>query len=231
MIVEDFVFNLTTKFKDKKDEERNKIFADDLATFTNQCKETNLQDVYNYITVNHKFSTPFQVAKIYSYAKDKKYMVESVKKESSVIWWYQCTSCKIEYSKEGRGCPKCRSHNHIIKTGESAPNNMVLVHEDCYYCTIYPESVKKSNEKKAYGATCHTHGTIDNQDRVCGKCECLECCKQMNMYNIDPKGTVEKYKTTELAQPWLMPVPKLDKTAQDMLNHITNRKIQDCYTD
>jgi hypothetical protein len=220
MIVEEFISKLASKFKDKKDNVRNETFREDLLLFVNACPERYLLDVYRWVSLNHKYSTPFLLSKIYDYAKKAGY-IEDRKKESA-LYWHKC-ECGVEYSKEGRGCPKCRSHKSKLITGDSAPNNMILVHEDCYYCTIYPESVKSTNNKKVYGGTCSQYGTINNQDRVCGNCECKECCVQMNAYNVDPNGTVEKYRTTELAQPWLMPCEALNETAQKMFDHMTRK--------
>ena len=220
MTREDFIFNLANKFRSKNDEE-NKIFHSDLDTFLNACKPDICQDLYNHVTQTHNYQTIPRMAMFWKYAKQNNLLKE--KEKESIIWWYKCQDCQTEYSKEGRGCPKCRSPKVIVKTGESAPNNMIQVHEDCHYCTIYPEAVKVANNKKVYGVTCSQYGTINNQDRMCGACECLECCKQMNAYNVDHKNTIEKYRTTEFAQPWLMECEKLSETAQAMLNNIANR--------
>jgi len=220
MIAEDFISKLVSKFKDKKDDERNAVFKDDLIIFVNACPEMHLLDVYRWVSLDHKYSTPFLLSKIYDYAKKMNYI--NTKRVESKNYWLKC-KCGGTYSKEGRGCPKCRSHVSFMRTGEAAPQDMVLVHEDCFYCTIYPESVKRINEKKCYGATCSQHGTIENVDK-CGKCECKECCRQMFMYNRDPKGTIEKYKTTELGQPWLMGFEPLDETLKHMLKKMRERK-------
>ncbi len=223
MTVEDFIFNITNKFVSKNDHE-NKIFYTDILNFVDSCLSSSYQDIYNHITMTHKYQTIPRMAMLWKYAKDNDLLKQKEKDE--IVNWCKCTNCGTEYSKEGKGCPnqKCKSPEYTRCIGESAPNSMVLVHEDCYYCTIYPESIKKSNEKKCYGADCSKHGTMRNPKLNCGKCECEECCKQVFMFNEDPKGTIEKYRTTELAQPWLKETQALPEIAQAMLDDMLRNK-------
>ncbi len=221
MTEENFIFKLTTKFKSKNEDE-NILFFNDLSSFIDACWPDNCQDIYNHVTKTHKYQTIPRMAMFWKYAGDNKML--KPKEKEKIVSWYKCTACGTEYSKEGKGCPnqKCRSPKYTLSIGDSAPNSLVLVHEDCYYCTIYPESIKKSNERKCYGADCSQHGT--KAKNKCGKCECYECCDQMFMYNSDPNGTIEKYKSTELAQPWLMECETLPETAQAMLDNMLRNK-------
>jgi len=217
---EDFIFNLTTKFKDKKDEDRNKLFGEDLGTFCNKCMEIHLQDVYNWISINHQYSTPFNLFKIYDYAKKKHYLKEGEKRERKEKTWLTCVKCGTHYSVIGRGCPNCREKHATIFQADQYPENYIRVYEDCYYCTIYPEI--KKHEKWITYVDCGDYGK--KQDKMCKNCQCLQCCTQMKEYYLDPRGTIEKYRTGELAQPWLMHVDPLNETVRQMVKDIARRR-------
>lgn len=215
------------KIKDKDSEgmiadkkEEKDLFFRNLNSFCDACLETNLQAVYNHIIKTHEFSTVPKMALFWKYAEKNDFIKKNPVKRNPI--WNICLSCGCKYSWKGRGCPKCRSFRASIGMGETLPNDLIEVQEDCFYCTIYPESVKKHNNKKMYFQSCGDFGR--KQDAACSACQCKECCRQMMMYNSDPKGTIEKYSTTELAQPWLIESPELSKTAQDMLDHMTRNK-------
>lgn len=219
MIVEDFISNLTAKFRSKNEEE-NHVFFSDLSSFVNAVRPETLQDIYNLITMDHTFQTIPRMGKFWKIAKAEKFMI--VKDQKYNPYWNMCGDCKTNYSKTGRGCPKCRSTVATIVTGEILPEDLIEVQEDCFYCTIYPESVKKSNDRKLYFHGCNDYGK--KQDAQCSACQCKECCRQMMMYNADPKGTTEMYKSTELAQPWIKEVQPLNETVKQMVRDIANRR-------
>ncbi len=219
MTTEDFVFNLSSKYRSKNDDE-NRVFSSDLQDFTDQCKHDALQSIYNHITQVHDFQTIPRMAKFWKFARQEKLLIEKEVKHNP--YWNVCTNCKTEYSMQGRGCPKCRCTTAIIKTGETLPEGLIEVQEDCFYCEIYTESVKKENVRKLYFTGCQDYGIKHTPQ--CSACCCKECCTQMMMYNADPRGTTEKYKTTELAQPWIKKVDKLDDTAKAMMDNILKHR-------
>lgn len=219
MTVEDFISNLTAKFRSKEDQE-NRVFFSDLSSFVDSVKPDCLQDIYNQITMEHTFATIPRMAKFWKIARKGKFLL--LKPVVMNPYWNVCINCKTIYSKHGRGCPKCRCTSASIESGETLPEKIVEVQEDCFYCSIYTESVKKENERKLYFTGCVDYGI--KQNAQCTACNCKECCRQMMMYNADPVGTTEKYKTTELAQPWIRECPELPDTAQKMIDHMTGRR-------
>lgn len=223
MIAEDFISGLTSRYRDKNDQERNKAFFEDLMTFTNKCPENHLKDVYDWIRVNHKYSTPFLLYKIYNYAVEQGY-IEKKSQRKKVVSWLTCVKCGTHYSMVGRGCPnqRCKEKKATTSHGEYYPENMVEVTEDCYYCTIYPEI--KKNKKWITFEGCPDFGKVQRQAEICGICQCKDCCKQMMMYHADPKGTTEKYKSGELGLPWIIEVDSLKETSELMNKDIERRK-------
>ncbi|MCP4393222.1 MAG: hypothetical protein GY804_02990 [Alphaproteobacteria bacterium] len=219
MTIEDFIGNLTAKFRSKEDRE-NQVFFTDLSSFVDAVRPETLQDIYNMITQDHTFQTIPRMGKFWKIAKREKFLLEKERKQEP--YWNECKSCGAKYTKQGRGCPKCRCTVSIIKTGDLLPENIIDVQEDCFYCTIYPESVKKANERKLYFTGCTQFGI--KQDAQCSACECKECCRQMMQYNADPKGTTDLYRTTELGQPWIYYVDPLNKTVEAMIADMTGRR-------
>ena len=220
MLLEDFIFNITTKYRSKSDDE-NKVFFTDLSSFADQCKPDSFQSIYNHITQVHDYQTIPRMAKFWKFAKEQKLLTE--KQEKSNPYWNVCTNCKAEYSKQGRGCPKCRCTTAIIKTSETLPEGLIEVQEDCFYCPIYNESVKKENNRKQYFTNCHEYG--GKQDKHCSACQCRECCDQMRQYNNYPRETIEKYHTGELGQPWLREVQPLNETVKQMVDDMKKRPV------
>ena len=221
MYKEDFVLKLSSKFKAKNDDNRNDGFRDDLELFSSICPENYLQDVYNWISLTHKYSAPFLLSKIYDYAKDQGYINKA--KVNKTPTWNTCLKCGCHYSVAGRCCPKCRHIKASISTGETYPDSYINVSEDCYYCTIFPEI--KKNPKWMTFKDCGMYGV--KQDPTCKPCQCSECCDQMRMYNQDQRGTIEKYRTGELSQPWLFEVDPLNETAKQMLKHMRKSGFQE----
>jgi hypothetical protein len=232
MIKENFISSIIAKFRAPKDCEdpdgANRIFFKDVSDFADKCKPERLQDAYQFITQNHDYPTHFPMAFLYKRAKKEKWLAEKPKIKKVV--WNVCNNCGVKYSIVGRGCPKCRSHSSILATPNDSdpnilPDDIIEVQEDCYYCTNYSETIKKENERKLYFQGCHEYGK--KQDAQCSACECRECCRQMMMYNADPKGTTEKYKTTHLSQPWIKECEPLNETADMMLKHMRKTKFRE----
>ena len=221
MYKEDFVLKLSSKFKAKNDDNRNDGFRDDLELFSQICPENYLQDVYNWISLTHKYSAPFLLSKIYDYAKDQGYINKA--KVNKAPAWNTCLKCGCHYSVVGRGCPKCRTVQASISTGEYYPDDYVTVSEDCHYCTIYPEI--KKNPRWMTIKDCYNYGK--QQEPSCSACQCRECCTQKRCYILDPKRTTEKYHTGELAQPWLVKCDPLNETAKQMLKHMRKSGFQE----
>jgi len=219
MIAENFISNLTAKFRSKEEDE-NRIFFSDLSSFVDACKPDALQDIYNAITREHTFQTIPRMGKFWKIAEKGKFL--KLKEQKAAIYWNICKSCGAVYSKQGRGCPRCRSTASLLQTGEMLPDNIIDVQEDCFYCTIYPESIKRSNERKQFFQGCGDYGI--KQDAKCSICLCKECCTQMMKYNSDPKGTTEQYKSTELAQPWIVEVQPLNQTVSEMIQDMARRR-------
>ncbi len=213
----DFIDKMLTRFQ-KKDGSNRESIMDNLDVFCKKCVDTHYQDVYEHAIQNMKY---FNINKLFEFARNKNF-VDAKDSGVSVVYWNECKNCGRQYTKQGRGCPKCRCTVSIIKTGDYLPENIIDVQEDCFYCTIYPESVKKENERKLYFTGCTQFGI--KQDAQCSACECKECCRQMMQYNADPKGTTEKYKTTELGQPWIIPVAPLNETVKAMIEDMTGRR-------
>jgi len=46
----------------------------------------------------------------------------------------------------------------------------------------------------------------------------------MMMYRADKRGTIEKYRSGELAQPWLFEVVPLNETVKQMIADMTRRQ-------
>jgi len=216
---EDFISLLSAKFRAKDDDERNRAFVDDLFYFTSKCPEQHLEDVFRWVSINHKYSTPFQLYKIYDYAEEQGY-ISKQKQQDHKVSWFTCVSCGTHYSTRGRMCPRCREKKATVWKSDVYPESFVDVKEDCAYCTIYPEI--KKNPKWMTFKDCGDYGV--KQTPECRPCQCRECCKQMMLYNADPRQAIEKYHTGELAQPWLYSVDPLNKTVELMVKDIDKRK-------
>jgi hypothetical protein len=212
----DFIDKMLGRFQRKDGANRESIISQ-LDVFCGKCPEIHYQEIYEFSVQNLKF---FNINKIFDYAKLKGF-VDAKNHTENVIYWRVCKKCKTEYSKHGRGCPRCRSTESTIKTGESIPDNVIDAREDCFYCEIYKESVKKCNDKKMYFQGCGDYGI--KQDAKCSACQCRECCRQMMMHNADSRGSIEKYQSTELAQPWIIDVPPLNDTVKQMIEDIKTR--------
>jgi len=209
----DFINKMLTRYQRRDGSNREELISY-LDVFCKKCPEQHYNDIYEHCIQHEKY---FNINKIFDYARSKNYVSEK-QSESNVVYWNICNNCNTKYSKHGRGCPKCKSPYARLETDETLPDTIIEVQEDCYYCTIYKESVKKENERKLYFQGCNDYGK--KQDAQCKACECQECCRQMMMYNADPKGTTSKYKTTELAQPWIAEAPPLGETVKQMVDDI-----------
>jgi len=214
MIVEDFISSLVTKFKAKNDDNRNKVFYQDLEVFCNKCPENHLQDVYNWITMNHTYSTPFQMAKIYDYAKDKEYIAPIVQEHRRAPAWWRCSDCGVLYGYLGRGCPKCGGYKRQLFTGESIPQEVIGMTEDCLHCEMFHDGILKFNIK-LYGGTCEEYGV--KQDPKCKDCKCQRCCKQMMIYNSNPREFLRQKEEGELDDLFLMKAPDIQKTLKALV--------------
>ena len=213
MTKEEFITDLFSTYK-SKDEDLNKAFYAQLTSFANKCKEPDLEEVNDYIVKKHDFPSPFKLSLAYKYAEKKGFMIEreKVKRKRDPIW-LKCIKCGAKYSKHGKICPKCREPLAIISTGQHLPEGFVDVKEDCAYCTIYPNIEKNTNWNTAIN--CELYGK--KQDAGCNFCQCKECCRQMMMFRADRAGTVAKYRTGELGQPWLTSVKPLNETVEKMV--------------
>jgi hypothetical protein len=215
------------------------------STAVNQIKRiypdlTDIQ-IENYNEGFKQFS-PSDIEKLIEYFKDTYdyqnppkwaffskagYKIGIGKNQKKIIAWYKCSNCSIEYSIKGKGCPKCYSSKATIVTGESFPEDLIDMQEDCFYCSIFKESQKKGNARRMYGNSCNDYGVKQTPNSPCKACQCSECCIQMIEYNRDPRGTVDKYKTTEFAQPWIKETEPLKTTVTHMIKHIAKTKNAD----
>ena len=219
----EFVTQLVVKFAPKikendsdgvkldKKQEKDQFF-NDLNSFSAECISDKLQDVYNFVNRNHEYNTIPKMAMFWKYANKCGIIKKKDKRRDPI--WNVCTKCGVKYSKLGRGCPECRCITATIDTEETVPADLVNVQEDCFYCPdIYPETLK--DPMRLSGPNCGDYGK--KMTPHCVECICRECCKQMIMYNSNQQMTTEKYKSTELAQPWITESKPLDKTLKKML--------------
>lgn len=219
----EFVSQLVVKFAPKikdtdsdgvkldKKEEKDQFF-NDLNSFSSECLHDRLQDVFNFVSRHHEYNTIPKMAMFWKYANKCKIIKKKDKRRDPI--WNVCTNCGVKYSKLGRGCPECRKVKAFIDTTETVPEDLINVQEDCFYCIdIYPETLKKG--MKLSGPDCGDYGKKITPH--CKDCICKECCKQMILYNSNPELTTLKYKTTELAQPWLTDVKPLNETLKQMV--------------
>jgi len=214
MTKEIFISDMVSTYK-SKDEDVNSAFYAQISTFAGKCKEPNLSDVYDHIVRKHKFNTPFKLYLAYDFAEKNNFMIEVEKKNKKrAPVWLKCDKCGSCYSKLGRACPECGNLISSIQTDEILPDNYIDVKEDCLYCTIYGDIKKNGDWMTAIN--CEQYGK--KQDQSCGFCQCKECCRQMMMYRADPQGTTQKYKSGELAQPWLTFVKPLNETVKEMVD-------------
>lgn len=214
MTKETFITDMVSTYKSKDNEDLNTAFYAQISTFAGKCKEIHLEQVNDYIVRKHSYSTPFKLSLAYKFAEKNDYMIETeaiVKRREPI--WLTCNKCGSHYSKSGRACPKCKNIYATISTGEHLPDGFIDVKEDCSYCIIYPDIEK--NEKWNTAINCEMYGK--KQDPSCNFCQCKECCRQMMMYRADHVGTIEKYKSGELAQPWLTDVKPLNETVKQMV--------------
>lgn len=181
---------------------------------------SDIQNLIEHFFDNYEYQNPPK----WAWFNKAAYKIGIQRKEKKLPSWWKCQDCGTEYSIQGRKCPKCRSPKAIGVKGESMPTDLIIVQEDCAYCTIFDESRKKENDKLYFGYGCNDYGVVQ---RGCTprKCQCHECCRQMMLYNSDPRGTVEKYRTGELAQPWLYEVDPINETIRNMVNDIARRGI------
>lgn len=203
MTPEDFAHNLATKFRAKNDDDKNAVFAADLAAFSANCPEIHLQDVYNWISSSHKYSTPFQMAKIYGFARDNGFIHES--KRDGSKHYRRCNGfsvvieengetrrdhvkCATSYSMESGGCPNCHSTNADLVECESIPGEVVILKEDCHRCIRYSMNHKTNTENGVFGPECSEHGRKDKHDSYCQSCKCIDCCKYETIYRQYPRG-------------------------------------------
>lgn len=215
MTQELFISDMCSTYKSKDNEDLNTAFYAQISTFAGKCKEINLEEVNDYIVRKHSYSTPFKLSLAYKFAEKKGFMVEVDKqvKKRKPVWW-TCKQCGVNYSKSAKACPECKNIYASISTGDLLPDNFVDVKEDCSYCNIYLEIERNENWNTAID--CEQYGR--KQDASCQFCQCKECCRQMMMYSADHAGTIEKYKSGELAQPWLTDVKPLNETVKEMVD-------------
>lgn len=214
MTKEIFISDMVSTYKSKDNEDLNTAFYAQIRTFAGKCKEIHLEEVNDYIVRKHSYSTPFKLSLAYKFAEKNNFMIEvekKVRKRDPV--WLKCDSCGACYSKVSRSCPECNNLKSSVQTNEVLPDNYIDAKEDCYYCTIYADI--KQNGKWMTAIDCEQYGK--KQDPSCGLCQCKECCRQMMMYRADPSGTTIKYKSGELAQPWLTFVKPLNETVKEMV--------------
>jgi len=218
MIADDFVFNLTTKYKDSKNRDRNLVFKEDLLRFIDKCPENNLQEMYEYIPSFHKYSTPFDVWKLVDYAKEQGYIKKYVKKKDYILY-YKCkgfTQLRIEKLENGRevkyhdhircntsylfgssGCPNCHStDSELIKyNGESLPEEVIILKEDCHKCINFDMDHDINLQNDVHGPECDKYGTSDYPNTSCGECKCKVCCEAFKLYTEDPREYTDNIKS------------------------------------
>jgi hypothetical protein len=216
MTKEIFISDMVSTYK-SKDEDVNKAFYAQICTFAGKCKETHLEEVNDHIVKKHKFNTPFKLYLAYDFAEKSGYMIEVEKKgKKRNPIWLTCVKCGCNYSKSGRACPNCKNTASTLSTGEHLPDKYMDIKEDCSNCTIYPDI--KENRTWETAINCEQYGK--RQDAGCNYCQCKECCRQMMMYRVGHSGTIDKYRTGELGQPWLTDVKPINETVKEMVKNM-----------
>lgn len=219
MIADDFVFNLTTKYKDNKNRDRNMVFKEDLLSFVDKCPETKLQEMYEYIPTFHKYTTPFDVWKLINYATEQGYIKKFIKKKDYILY-YKCKGftvlrmerlknglekkhfdhikCNTSYSFGSTGCPNCHSTNaELIKyTGESLRDDVIIVKEDCHKCINFDLSHSVNLSNNVHGPECDKYGDHDYPNSSCGECKCKICCENFKLYTENPREYTDNIKRT-----------------------------------
>ncbi len=216
---ESFVADMTMGYAPKKDEDKKNDYVNKINVLASMCPDENLQQLYNFAVSSEGYPS---IKKMFQFGREQGFIQEKKRDTENIVYWNVCKNCGCNYSKTGRGCPRCRKIPATIKAADVLPQNIVEVQEDCFYCAdIYKESVKEENSRKIYFQGCNDYGK--KQDNMCNSCQCQECCKQMIAYNCDYRGTIEKYNTTELAQPWLIKAPPLNETVKAIVDSIGRR--------
>lgn len=219
MIADDFVFNLTTKYKDNKNRDRNLVFKEDILSFIDKCPENYLQEMYEYIPTFHKYSTPFDVWKLIEKAVELGYIKKYVKKRDYILY-YKCkgfTQLRVEYLTDGReikhhdhiqcntsysfnstGCPNCHSTNsELVKYhAETLPEDVLIIKEDCHKCINYDLSHQTNLQNNVHGPECDKYGTSDYPNSSCGECKCKVCCDAFKLYTENPREYTDNIKRT-----------------------------------
>jgi hypothetical protein len=219
MIADDFIFHLTTKYKDNKNRGRNFVFKEELLAFVDKCPENRLQEMYDYIPTFHKWSTPFDVWKLVDFATEQGYIKKYIKKKDYILYYkckgftqlrietlengykkkhYDHIKCNTAYSFGSTGCPNCHSTNsEMIKhSGESLPENVLIVKEDCHKCKNYDLSHVVNLENNVHGPECDKYGRHEYPNSDCGDCKCKVCCEEFKLYTESPREYTDNIKRT-----------------------------------
>lgn len=220
MLADDFVFNITTKYQDRKDRDRNKVFKDDLMNFVDICPEEHLQDIYEHIPTFHKYSTPFDVFELKKYAASKGYIKKSSVNRKQRLFYeckgftqireekledgrikkhYDHISCSTRYSYRSTGCPNCHSTSANVilwDSLEAFQDDVIEVKEDCHKCINFSLDHMVNLETDTHGPTCHNYAEKDYPSKECGTCKCKVCCKEYGEYMRNPGKYVDNIKKT-----------------------------------
>lgn len=209
MLKEDFVFNLTLKYRAgdrvENSKRKNELFTTELYTFMKYCPEKHLEDVFNHVSRSVKPNFIPSLKPFYDYAEEMEYIVKGAVKKQKKVWWCICRKCRKEYGPRGRRCPVCGSLKFDIKCVEKAidamPSNIELIQEDCPICTIY----EKRNEDRNYvfGPECNSYGIGTQPFANCKDCFCRTCCNQYSALLEDSKKFKLKMQNGQYKMPWL----------------------------
>ncbi len=230
MISDDFIFNISTKYKDRKDEDRNEVFKQDLYRFVDKVTGDYFQELYDHIPQFHQYSTPFDVWKLENYAIEKGYVEKRTNTGNTGTYYKKCLGfslvsiheekngkktkrfdhikCDTKYSKVSGGCPNCHSTNseHVEAVENMLPESVVLVKEDCHKCDHFLLSHSENLSNDVHGPTCGQYENNEYPNKSCGQCKCKACCEAYTQYNENPYRYVNQIKENNVdPMVWINP--------------------------
>lgn len=109
---------------------------------------------------------------------------------------YDRIKCNTDYSFISTGCPNCHSTDAtIVKyNGDSFPESVLIVKEDCHKCKNYVLEHDVNLENNIHGPECNDYGKHPFPNASCGECNCKKCCDNFKRYSENPKLYTDEIK-------------------------------------